>query len=310
MPDRREKVLRLACLVLGALLAFQLTHFVLHGNPTRGLIVPTVPSLPVPLEASASTATNGTKTEAKGHKPGTGGLSSTNQSNSTNSTDVAAGQSEKSTNSTKSEPQEQKSNTGTNSGSLVAQGSGTNQYTNEYLTVAKTTNSPPEKASTLSGTNSIATAPGTNSISNSTNLASSAPGTNSASSNGVGKATGPPGRPMNMAGKPPELPSEIKERVERITQGEILGQVIRPMPMALLGIAGQHAFLRSPEGQTEMVKEGDQLGTIKLLLIGSNRVLIEHEGEKKELTMFAGLGSETLLPKKEPKTNETTSKLP
>src|SRR5207244_7344448 len=109
-------------------------------------------------------------------------------------------------------------------------------------------NSSEKKASTLPATNSIAIAVGTNTIGNSTNLvASSAVGTNSASSSAIGKTNGPPGRPMNMAGKPPELPPEIKDRVERITQGEILGQVIRPMPMALLGIAGQHAFLRSPE---------------------------------------------------------------
>ena len=112
-----------------------------------------------------------------------------------------------------------------------------------------------------------------------------------------------------MPGKPPEPPPEIKERVDRVTQGEILAPVIRPMPMALLGIAGQNAFLRSAEGQTGMIKEGEQVGTIKLLRIGTNRVLIEHEGEKKELMIFAGLGSETLLPKKGTNTNETTNKL-
>ncbi len=102
------------------------------------------------------------------------------------------------------------------------------------------------------------------------------------------------------------MPPEVKARVERITQSEILGQVIRPMPMALLGIAGQTAFLRSPDGQTGLVKEGGQVGTIKLLRIGTNRVLIELDGQNKELTMFAGIGGETLLPKDAPKTNEIT----
>ena len=90
----------------------------------------------------------------------------------------------------------------------------------------------------------------------------------------------------------------------------MLGQVMHPLPMALLGIGGQSAFLRSPEGQTGLIKEGDQLGTIKLLRIGTNRVIIEQDGEKKELVIFAGLGSDTLLPKTEKTTNEPTRKIP
>src|SRR5205085_4276032 len=100
-------------------------------------------------------------------------------------------------------------------------------------------------------------------------------GTNLAPANALAMMNNPGGgRPgmMGMMGKPPELPAAIKERVDRITQGEILAPVMRPMPMALLGIAGPSAFLRSPEGQTGIVKEGEQVGTIKLLRIGTNRV--------------------------------------
>ncbi len=67
--------------------------------------------------------------------------------------------------------------------------------------------------------------------------------------------------------------------------------------MALLGIAGDVAFLRAPSGQTGMVKEGDTLGELKLLKIGINRVLVEEAGQQKELTMFEGFGSSSLLPK-------------
>jgi hypothetical protein len=94
-----------------------------------------------------------------------------------------------------------------------------------------------------------------------------------------------------------DVPPEIQTRVDRITQSEILGTVVRPLPMALLGIAGQDAFLRAPDGQTGLLREGEELGGIKLLRIGTNRVLIEHEQQQKELTVFSGLGSETLLPK-------------
>ena len=93
------------------------------------------------------------------------------------------------------------------------------------------------------------------------------------------------------------LPLVISERIDRVTQSEILGSIIRPLPMALLGIAGQDAFLRAPNGQTGLLKEGEELAGVKLLRIGTNRVLIEHEGQQKELSVFSGFGSETLLPK-------------
>jgi len=67
--------------------------------------------------------------------------------------------------------------------------------------------------------------------------------------------------------------------------------------MALLGIAGRDAFLRTATGQTGLLREGEELDGIKLLRIGTNRVLVEHEQQQKELTLFSGFGSETLLPK-------------
>ena len=97
------------------------------------------------------------------------------------------------------------------------------------------------------------------------------------------------------------LPPAISARIDRITQSEILGSIIRPLPMALLGIAGQDAFLRAPNGQTGLLKEGEELAGVKLLRIGTNRVLIEHEGQQKELSVFSGFGSETLLQKENPK---------
>ena len=95
----------------------------------------------------------------------------------------------------------------------------------------------------------------------------------------------------------PELPLPIRAQVDRITDSEILGPVIRPLPMALLGIAGNVAFLRSANGQTGLVKEGDSLGGLKLIQIGTNRVLVEEDGQKQELTIFSGYGGESLLPK-------------
>lgn len=96
----------------------------------------------------------------------------------------------------------------------------------------------------------------------------------------------------------------IQASIDRITDSEILGPVIHPLPMALMGIAGDVAFLRSPDGQTGLVKEGDELGTIKLIKIGTNRVLIEENGQRQELTIFDGMGGDSLLDKSLQSTNE------
>jgi hypothetical protein len=110
------------------------------------------------------------------------------------------------------------------------------------------------------------------------------------------------GGPLGMQNKKIDLPPAVQARVDRVVESEILGPFIRPMPMALLGIAGEDAFLRASDGQTGMVKEGAELGAVKLLRIGTNRVLVEENGEKKELTLFAGMGGDSLLP---PETNST-----
>jgi hypothetical protein len=116
-----------------------------------------------------------------------------------------------------------------------------------------------------------------------------------------------PGGPMagGPGGKAAKLPPEIHARVDRVTDSEIFAQVVHPMPMALLGIAGNVAFLRSPSGQTGMVKEGEDLGEIKLLHIGTNRVLVEQDGQPKELMIFSGLGGQSLLPKPTVTSDET-----
>ena len=92
------------------------------------------------------------------------------------------------------------------------------------------------------------------------------------------------------------VPPAVQARIDRITQSEALAPIMRPLPMALFGIAGKDAFLRAPNGQTGLLKEGDELGGVKLLRVGTNRVMIEHQGQQKELTVFSGLGGETLLP--------------
>ena len=107
----------------------------------------------------------------------------------------------------------------------------------------------------------------------------------------------PPGMMPGGPAKLPDLPPDIWARVDRIVDSEILGPVMRPLPMALLGIAGNVAFLRASNGQTGLAKEGEVVGGLKLLRIGINRVLVEEEGKKQELMIYSGMGGESLLPK-------------
>jgi len=137
-----------------------------------------------------------------------------------------------------------------------------------------------------------------------TNASLAGPGRHSR--HGGGGASMPGGFPLAFGGPqmPVKLPPGIQSRVDRVRESEILGPVMHPMPMALLGIADDDAFLRGPDGQTGMVKEGGELGGVKLLRIGINRVLVEENGEKKELTLFNGFGGDSLLP---PATNSSTN---
>jgi len=99
--------------------------------------------------------------------------------------------------------------------------------------------------------------------------------------------------------------------VDRIIDSEVFGPIIRPMPLALIGIAEEEAFIRATNGQTGPVKVGGQIGGIKLLRIGVNRVLVEQDGEQKELTLFGGIGGESLAPKpaNAPSTNLTITNM-
>ena len=154
-------------------------------------------------------------------------------------------------------------------------------------------------ARTARGTNVIADSARTNATNAAMARAAGARGPNAAAM--AAMMGGPAGR------KPAApLPPEIQARVDRVYESEIFAPVMHPMPMALLGVEGKAAFLRAPSGQSGLVKEGDSLGDIKLLQVGINRVLVEQDGKKQELMIFAGLGGESLLTKTNESSNETT----
>ena len=304
MRERSELILKIVCGVLAALLLVQLVRLVIHTGPLRGVRIPELPTLPASLDATNAT---------KGTNVVVGKFAGTNATNlvasqksgekGTNSTAAQAGVAGQvlSTNATNTVTSQKSEEKGTNS--TTAQASAKTETNSAPTQASKSTetNSPSGQAFDKTQTNA------------SLKLAAEKTGTNAAATNAVAARTpGKTGPPPSMSPpgmtKLPELPPIIQARIDKIAQSEILAPFMRRMPMALLGIAGQDAFLRAPSGQTGLVKEGGELGGIKLLQIGINRVLVEQEGEKKELTIFSGLGSESLLPKPKPATNEIITK--
>jgi hypothetical protein len=282
MPDRR-KILQGICVGFGAILLFQLAMFAVHATFSRGLKIPALPALPPEMEApgskanSAPSGTNSGKSVAK--NAGTNVPKGTAVYSSATSTVAHATR-----------------KIGTN----VASNARAHSQATSSAAASNDLHSAKAETAATNGTNVVGIK--TNSIAE-----TGKGGTNALSQASKKGRAGRSGPNANIA----DLPGPVKDRIDRITQGEILAPVMRPMPMGLLGIAGESAFLRAPDGQTGLVKEGDQLGTIKLLRIGTNRVLIEQDGEKKELMIFAGLGGESLLPKTETTTtNEPPKKSP
>ena len=275
MRERSEMALKIVCGVLAALLLFQIGRMLFRASPLRGVRVPDLPALSVGSNQPPAKATNAIA----------GSVAVTNATN------------------TVANAKPGKTTANTNEVQAAAK-----PETNAVLksAEARTTNPTPTLVLTNSGTN-VASNRATNQPP--TNSVAGKPGTNVAPVRAAGKSGPPPAMMPGAMAKLPELSPLVQARVDRITQSELLAPFIRPLPMALLGIAGRDAFLRAPNGQTGLVKEGDELGGVKLLKIGINRVLIEQAGESKELMIFSGLGGESLLPKPNVATNETNPKI-
>lgn len=268
MRKHTEKLLQILCTFLAVLLVVQLVRLVSRVNPLGQIRVPALPTL--------SGATNTPI-------PGKATNLSTGQIISTNKTNLA-----------------QRGDTGKVDTNAVASTNGLGDRTKPpvvsnagptSLTLSNALSKPGSNLVSQVGTNMPM-----NIETNRTNLLSGA--------RPPGSGMSPPGMmmpPRSMPGKAADLPPAVQARVQRVVESEILGQIMRPLPMALLGIAGHAAIIRSPTGQIGLVKEGEQIGGIKLLTIGTNRVLIEQDAEKKELMIFSGMGGDSLVTdKKEP----------
>ena len=305
MRERSEHWLRLACLALAVLLLGDIGLRVVKRSPLSGLRIPELPTLTVADDStSGGKGTNQSPTKATGGLAGAKGTNSSPAQAGTNmvshhkaSTNAVAAASAKAPAEASSAEEEHAPGpagpmAGTNA---VRVGKGRSRGTN-LMAHAESGLAGTNMASgtnVVSGTNSMK---GTNLVAK---ASKSGKGPNGNGRSGMGMPGGQMGGPGMQ--KPIELPPAVLARIDRMVDSELMGPVFHPMPSGLLGIVGNVAFLRAPSGQTGMVKEGDSLGEIKLLRIGTNRVLVEEEGQKKELMIFEGLGGQSLLPNEKEK---------
>ena len=275
LRERAGPALRILCLILGAVVVLQLAGIFLRWNPFRRVTVPQLPTLTADTNSPA------------GAVPGKNLVASTTL-HATNSPPPLTG--------TNPVPPSPVVNSNSPAHAELVK-TGTGMGSNAVA------NLPAKSGGTNSTLSAVPMKSGTNLL-----IAKMAPGTNPVSGLKVERHAAPAAQSPGMAamnfnpfqspgGPPIKLSPAVHTQISRIIDSEILGPVMHPQPMALLGIAGDCAFLRSSSGQTGLVKEGDSLDDIKLLRIGINRVLIEQDGQQKELTIFSGYGSESLLSK-------------
>jgi hypothetical protein len=295
MRERSEQILRLLCV---GLLALVLTEVVIRIHKSNPLARLNIPALPTLAEATNSPSngkgTNNPQTNAADSHAGSKGTNAASAHGaSTNGTNVVTRESGPGGTNTASTQSTRKSDTNSVAGEAPHEGQ-TNAVAAKH-TVEAGTNSAPAVDAQKGGSNSVARL---EAFRHGTNVASmlgkSGKGTNHSTRAEMAMAGMGPHGPPGMGQKPPELTLPIQARIDRIVDSELMGPVFHPMPTALMGIAGNVAFLRAPSGETGMVKEGDELGGIKLLRIGINRVLVEEDGKKNELMIYDGLGGQSL----------------
>jgi hypothetical protein len=295
LRERAEPALKILCLILAALVVYQLAGILIRWNPFRGVTVPALPALTATTN-SPSDGAHGTNLAASATIKGT---NLAQLSPNTNSPPSAIKANTNSVAPPMAVVKETNSIAHIDSGSTNANAE-TNVVAHQETKLSGLVSTPSTDSPDM-GTNQVNS---TNSAG--TNVAlSSKPEMKAANTSSVPEIAGANLNPFQPSGKSgSDLPPAIQARISRITDSEILGPVMRPLPKALLGIAGDVAFLRTASGQTGLVKEGDSLGDLKLLQIGINRVLIEQGGQKKELTIFSGYGGESLLPKQKDDSDE------
>lgn len=311
MLERAELALKILCVVVAAALIYEFSGFVSRWNPLGSARVPAVPTWASVTGVSDAKGTNSAPAQTQKSGPADTNAVKTAKADATQTNAVASQKSGAADTNSVASPKLEATETNLSATNLSAIAKSAPVTTNSVRTrrpSATATNlaaiqrtgetnavSPPKPGTAETNATTQPKAGG-----GETNLASaqkpSGPGTNAAPSGTAGRRGGA-GPRQGSAPKLADLPPPIKNRVDWIVNSETLAPIPHPVPTGLLGIAGNYAFIRGPTGQNEMVKVGGLVGGVKLLRIGTNRVLVEEDGQPKELMIFEGYGGESLLPK-------------
>ncbi len=320
MLDRSERLLKIGCLGLAAMLIWQISQALITANPLANLTIPAVPTLPDATNAATANARppaglRGTNSPARGLaaagatngatppasvKGGSNSIATIELENGNTNGPARRGASRRMSNSV---PDQTAALLGTNAQPAQAMaGLGTNAFVTRIAT-NQVFNGDPESDGGRGGDALAAGARGAR-----RDGVAGSRGMDAAMMATLGGRRGGPG---GLGGAAlPDLPPTARARVERIYLSQLLGPITPPVPASLLGIAGDSAILRGTNGQTGWVKEGDLLGGIKLLKIGVNRVLIDEGGQKKELTIFPASAAKASCPNQQIIPNETITHFP
>ena len=103
-----------------------------------------------------------------------------------------------------------------------------------------------------------------------------------------------------------ETEPTLRPVVAKVAESSLFGVAPPPPPPSpnqppkakapkLQGIAADFAILEIPGRGVHMIRLGDEEEGVKVLKLALNRVLIEVDGVKHELTIYSGFGSDPLL---------------
>jgi hypothetical protein len=311
MLERAELALKILCVVVAAALIYEFSGVVSRWNPLGDARIPTVPTFAGATGEPDAKGTNSAAVQTQKSGPTDTNAVKTAKAEATQTNAVASQKSGGADTNSAASPKPVATETNHSATNLSAVAKSAPATTNSVRTRKPSATDTNLAAMQRSGDTNVVSPPKTGTAETNataqsktgvgeTNLASaqkpSGSDTNAASSGTAGRRGGA-GPRQGSPPKLPDLPPPIKNRVDWIVNSETLAPIPHPVPTGLLGIAGNYAFIRGSTGQNEMVKVGDSVGSVKLLRIGTNRVLVEEDGQPKELMIFEGYGGESLLPK-------------
>lgn len=120
-------------------------------------------------------------------------------------------------------------------------------------------------------------------------------------------------RSQARAKRTPEEERALTEPVQRLVDSTLFGFAPPPPPdepekeaappkaepPTFHGTIGDRAILDIPGSGVRSIRKDEEQEGVKVLDISTNRVLIEVDGQKTELTIYSGVGSDPLLNPKE-----------